>query len=81
MRQEFKDSHHELICNINTHSQRNTLIVVTYITGNKNSQGRYGRKSASNIPKRTAVLLYVTGKKILKKDNAENNKSPVLELF
>jgi len=44
-----------------THSQRNILIVVKYITGNKNSQRRYGRKSASNMPTCTAVLLYVTG--------------------
>jgi len=46
-----------------THSQRNTLIVVTYIIGNKNSQRRYGRKSASNIPTCTAVLCYITGNK------------------
>jgi len=37
------------------------LIVVTYITGNKNSQRGYGRKSASNIPTSAAVLLFVTG--------------------
>jgi len=41
------------------------MIVVTYITGNKNSQRRYGRKPASNIPTSTEVLLDVTSNKNL----------------